>query len=86
MDYEVVTTPAGYTEIHLNGLELWREYLLPGGELYRIDNPQVVIFREGGSTHRVLDLAGVVHCVPAPGATNTVLRWKTADGQPDYIR
>lgn len=61
--------------------ELWREYDF-AGRIYRIDNPTAVYFRRGGSTHRVVDAEGVVHCVPAPGIDGCVLRWKAKDGQP----
>jgi hypothetical protein len=61
--------------------EQWREYDF-AGRIYRIDNPTAVYFRRGGSTHRVVDAEGVVHCVPAPGIDACVLRWKAKDGQP----
>lgn len=59
-------------------LELWREYDF-GGRVYRINNPQEVHWRTGGSTHRVVDVDGTVHCVPAPGVEGCVLRWKPRD-------
>lgn len=61
--------------------EVWREYDF-GGRVYRINAPQELYFRRGGSTHRVIDSAGVVHCVPAPGVNGCVLRWKVAPGLP----
>lgn len=61
--------------------ELWREYDF-GGRVYRIVEPQALFFREGGTTHRVLDRDGVAHCVPAPGFNGCVLRWKERDGLP----
>jgi hypothetical protein len=60
--------------------EQWREYDF-GGRVYRIEKPTALYQREGGTTHRVVDAAGVVHCVPAPGHCGCVLRWFT--GQPD---
>jgi hypothetical protein len=54
--------------------EKWREYDF-GGRVYRIDNPQTLFIRIGGTTHRVLTEDGVVHCVPAPGQNGCVLRW-----------
>lgn len=54
--------------------EKWREYDF-GGRVYRIDNPQTLFIRSGGTTHRVLTEDGVVHCVPAPGQNGCVLRW-----------
>lgn len=59
----------------LTGTEEWREYDF-GGRTYRIDNPKSVSFRPGGTTHRVVDSDDVVHCVPAPGQGDCVLRWK----------
>jgi hypothetical protein len=60
-------------------VELWREYDF-GGRVYRIEKPQKLFFREGGSTHRVVTADGVAHCVPAPGVDGCVLRWKQVDG------
>lgn len=54
--------------------EVYREYDF-GGRVYRIDNPVSLFLREGGTTHRVMDRNGVVHCVPAPGNSGCVLRW-----------
>lgn len=46
---------------------------------YRIDDPSRLFTRTGGTTHRVLDSTGIVHCVPAPGQKGCVLRWKPRD-------
>lgn len=59
--------------------ELWREYDF-GGRVYRIDAPQKLFLRSGGTTHRVVTTDGVAHCVPAPGVQGCVLRWKQAVG------
>lgn len=61
-------------KIEVAGVEVWREYDF-GGRVYRIDHPVSVEFREGSTTHRVTDEAGIVHCVPAPGHMGCVLRW-----------
>lgn len=61
--------------------EAWREYEF-GDKVYRINNPSKLYYRVGGSTHRVLDQDGVVHCVPAPGFNGCVLRWKNLDSAP----
>jgi len=59
--------------------ELWREYDF-NGRVYRIDNPVTLYQRRGGSTHRVVDSEGVVHCVPGPSnPCGVVLRWKSRD-------
>lgn len=63
------------SEINVSGVEEWREYDF-GGRVYRIEKPQTVYYRPGGSTHRVTDAEGIVHCVPAPGQNGCVLRWK----------
>lgn len=65
------------SEINVAGVEEWREYDFLG-RVYRIDKPQTVHYRQGGSTHRVTDAAGIVHCVPAPGHNGCVLRWRGA--------
>ena len=65
--------------------EEWREYEF--GEdgypyllrVYRIESPQTLYLREGGTTHRVLDSKGIVHCVPAVGIAGCILRWKSRD-------
>ena len=54
--------------------ELWREYDF-GGRVYRIEKPVTLFYRVGGATHRVVDGLGVVHCVPAPGTNDCILRW-----------
>lgn len=59
-------------------VEEWREYDF-GGRVYRITAPQTLFTRPGGSTHRVVDGAGIVHCLPSPGAEGCVLRWKSKD-------
>lgn len=62
-------------KIDLKGVEAWREYDF-GGRVYRIEAPTSVEFRSGGETHRVTDVGGIVHCVPAPGINGCVLRWR----------
>lgn len=60
--------------------ELWRSYDIPGRDgRYTISNPQKLFIREGGTTHRVLDSEGIVHCVPAPGNCGCILTWKNKD-------
>lgn len=61
--------------------EQWREYDF-GGRVYRINNPQELYMRPGGTTHRVVDGDGIVHCVPAPGHYGCVLRWSVKDDRP----
>ena len=58
--------------------EQWREYDW-SDRVYRIEKPVELYYRDGGSTHRVVDASGVVHCVPAPGQQGCVLRWFTGD-------
>ena len=53
--------------------EQYREYDFQG-RVYRIDSP-VSLF-VGTTTHRVVDVSGVVHCVPSPGISGCVLRWQ----------
>lgn len=58
--------------------EEWREYDW-GGRVYRIDAPVQLFLRSGGSTHRVVDADGIVHCVPSVGVMGCVLRWWNKD-------
>lgn len=53
--------------------ELWREYDFEG-RVYRIDLPSKLYV--GATCHRVVDVTGLVHCVPAPGHHGCVLRWQ----------
>lgn len=63
--------------------ELWREYEFAGRPTaYRIDFPKTLVTRVGGTTHRVVDHKGVVHCLPAPGTCGCVLRWAAKEGSP----
>lgn len=64
--------------------ELWREYEWPARMSfpYRINAPVKLFIRPGGSTHRVVDSDGVVHCVPSVGVEGCVLRWKNPEGTP----
>lgn len=62
--------------------EAYREYDF-GGRVYRIDHPVKLFMRPGGTTHRVLDSTGVVHCVPTVGERGCVLRWIGKEGSPD---
>lgn len=60
-------------------IESYREYEFgqpPNRVVYRINDPVAYYWREGGSTHRVVQADGVVHCVPAPGFNGCVVRWK----------
>lgn len=59
--------------------EAYREYAFDG-TVYRIDNPKALYYRKAGSTHRILDGNGVVHCVPFGKGTGSVLRWKNREG------
>lgn len=58
--------------------EKWRVYDF-GGRIYRIKDPQYLFFREGGTTHRIVDNNNIVHCCPAPGYMGCVVRWKSKD-------
>jgi hypothetical protein len=61
--------------------EAWRE-VDTGGRTYRINEPVELIIRKGGSTHRVIDAEGVVHCYAAPETGKSVIRWKNRAGHP----
>ena len=61
--------------------EEYREIVFVDADaVYRIEAPQKLFIRPGGSTHRVVDAEGVAHCYPAPEDMGlTVIRWKTKD-------
>lgn len=58
--------------------EEWRAYDF-NGRVFKIYSPQKLFYREGGTTHRILGVHGVVFCVPAPGFHGCVLSWKNKD-------
>jgi hypothetical protein len=59
--------------------EEYREYDFAGRKTtYRIHDPASLFV--GKTTHRIVDVEGIVHCVPAPGFRGCVLRWKPRDG------
>lgn len=60
--------------------ELYREVVLPTGDVYRIDNPKTLVTRIGGSTHRVVDAQGITHCYADPSVGMSVIRWKARPG------
>lgn len=61
--------------------EVWREYKFSDGSKHLIENPVALYTRPGGTTHRVLDGEGVVHCIAFPGPQgSTVLRWEVHEG------
>lgn len=61
--------------------ERYREYVkLSTLEVYRIDRPIALYYRDGGSTHRVVDARGMVHCVPFGHDAGFILRWKALEG------
>lgn len=63
--------------------EEWREYEWENRfEPYRIANPKLLFLRSGGTTHRIVDSNGIVHCVPTVGYMGCVLRWKNPEGTP----
>lgn len=71
---ELETFDSELIEGDLTG-EMYRVYDIPGrDEPYRIFDPVTLYTRPGGTTHRVLDRDGKVHCIPMSG---TVLRWKS---------
>jgi|GEM_PF-3137536 len=53
--------------------------------VHRIDNPKTLVLRKGGSTHRVIDQQGLVHCYAAPETGKSILQWKARPGKQDVI-
>jgi hypothetical protein len=79
--------PEGYTSHDISD-EAWREIHFMSadasagrGLVYRIENPVTLIIRKGGSTHRVIDAKGEVHCYVAPESGKTVIRWGNRPGK-----
>jgi hypothetical protein len=66
----------GYS-VHSLETEVYREYTLPCGLKYRIDDPKFLITRKGGSTHRIVCEGGLTHCIPWEGSTTVV--WQNLD-------
>jgi hypothetical protein len=62
--------------------EEWRVVVYPDGSHYVIPDPVTLIYRKGGSTHRVIDKNGVVHCYAAPETGKSVIQWKAREGKP----
>jgi len=65
---------------------LWREYEWIDPEsgavrVYKIDGPVALFTRPGGTTHRIVDALGTVHCVPAVGWFGCVARWQKVGGE-----
>lgn len=58
--------------------ETWREYVYKDGHIYRIENPQLLFIKDGGTGHRVIDKAGTVHWVPVN--VWHAIRWQSPDG------
>ena len=64
--------------------EEWREYAWVDEfgrrvHRFRVENPVALFLRPNGTTHRIQDAQGVIHCVPAPGQQGCVLSWKPRD-------
>lgn len=83
--YEALYCPNTLSKHDLRS-EKWREYVLnPGTDqesVYHIDEPVALFFPKRGTTHRILDANGVVHCVPfGDGIRHTVLRWAPKNPQ-----
>lgn len=69
-----------YTKINLSDREDWREYIFPGGETVRIENPQFLIVSDNG--HRI-GCGELSHYVPYGWID---LIWKNKDGRTENFR
>lgn len=75
-------------ERHDISIEQWREYVWPNAGsteiVYRIEAPETLFIRttERGDSHRVVDVNGVVHYIPAGWQ---VMRWKVKPGNHDVL-
>ena len=77
------TANTDYTTHDLT-VEEWREYVQTDANgtvvsVHRIDNPQTLVTRAGGTTHRVTGLDGVTYAFPVNGNCPFVPRWKSKD-------
>ncbi|MES2860084.1 MAG: hypothetical protein V4701_01350 [Pseudomonadota bacterium] len=61
--------------------EAWREYLFPGGDLVRIEEPLKLHVSESGG-HRIFDASGLSHCISPSWIKIT---WHAKDGQPHFV-
>lgn len=59
--------------------EKWRSYT-HGGHEFLINNPVALIIRNGGTTHRVVDVYNVSHCHPIPG-NGCGLKWYNGENE-----
>lgn len=59
--------------------ELVRKIFTSKGLEYTINEPVTLIIRKGGSTHRVVDATGQVHCYPAPETGHSIISWIPRD-------
>lgn len=56
--------------------EVWRKYIFASGVVHFIEGPVKLYTRPGGTTHRIVDAKGIVHCIAFPGPNgDTVLQW-----------
>lgn len=65
-----------YVELDISD-EVWREVTLASGLVVRIDNPLKLLFRKGGTTHRVIAADGIVHCYADPSTGKSAVKWLT---------
>ena len=63
--------------------EQFREYLFPGGEIVRIENPLKIYVDEESKSHRVFDASGESHYIPNKWIH---LRWKSKEGKPHFVK
>jgi hypothetical protein len=78
LDFKSLNVPEKYSVGDLTG-ERSREYVLSDGSCYTIQNPVALITREGGTTHRVVDQNGKVHCIPFGKGQPTIVTWVPRD-------
>jgi hypothetical protein len=60
--------------------EEFRRYRFPGGDVVKIDAPQLLHVSTSGG-HRIFDGAGTSHYIPAGWVH---LEWKAAEGKPHF--
>ena len=62
--------------------EAWREYILPGNNIIKIENP-VFLNVSRNHSHRIFDAQGISHYIPFKWIH---LRWQAKEGSPHFVK
>lgn len=72
-----------YVEVDISSEE-WREIHV-GDITIRIEKPLKLVYRKGGSTHRVINEAGKTYCYAAPETGKSVISLQAKEGEPAVV-